>query len=164
MSDEHLLILKAHWKEAIENEGAHCPVCKRWGKIYGRSINKTMAYSLVWLTGARSDDDGWVDVPNSGNLRILRSNQLPTLRWWNLVERKNIESDKTKHAGLWRATPLGKDFVHGLVQVPEKVFTYDAEVVAFSDKQTHIWQCFKNQFDYQEIMNQMFPERQQSLF
>jgi hypothetical protein len=164
MSDEHLLILKAHWKEAIENEGACCPVCNRWGKIYGRSINKTMAYSLVWLASTKSDEDGWVDVPNSGNLRILRSNQLPTLRWWNLVERKEGGENKTKHSGFWRTTLMGKDFVHGRIQVPEKVFTYDAEVIAVSDKQTYIWQCFKKQFDYQEVMNQMFPGRQQSLF
>jgi hypothetical protein len=162
--EEFLKNLRAKWQESIETHGAHCPVCNRWGKIYARAINKTMAYSLIWLCSAPADEHGWVDVPNSNNMRVIRSNQLPTLRWWDLVERMATDDTSVKHSGLWRVTELGKDFVHGRVTVPEKVYTYNAEVISNSDKRISIWQCFKIQFDYQEIMNQMFPGRQQSLF
>ena len=164
MYSDHLKELKEHWRIAIEGEGAHCPVCSRWGKIYARSINKTMAYSLIWLCGATSDEHGWVDVPNSNNMRVIRSNQLPTLRWWGLVERRPSNDESKKHSGFWRVTEKGRDFAYGRIAVPQKVFTYDAEVVTHSDQYTRIWECFKTKFDYQEVMNQTFPNRQQPLF
>ena len=45
--DELLEQLRAAWRSTIEEDGGHCPCCDRWGKIYSRTLNKTMAKSLV---------------------------------------------------------------------------------------------------------------------
>jgi len=155
---------KIRWREIIEHEGGYCPVCNRWGKIYARSINSTMAYSLIWLCGAKRNDEGWVDVPNSGHTRVLRSNQLPTLPWWGLVERRASSDIKVKHSGLWRPTELGVKFAQGKVKVPKKVYTYNGEVEASSDELTGIYECFETFFDYHAVMNTYFPQNQESLF
>mgnify|MGYP006291746137 CR=1 FL=1 len=146
------------WRHTIEGDGGHCPVCARWGKIYGRSINETMARSLIWLV-ATPLDNGWIDVPLKAPRWLVRSNQLPTLKWWGLVERCPNEKDsKVKHSGLWRPTALGYDFVNAGARVPKKVFTYNDQVEGHSTETVAIHQCFKQQFDYQEMMNTHFPK------
>lgn len=156
--------LRQKWRRTIEGDGGHCPVCDRWGRIYARGINKTMAQSLMWLCKAIKDDDGWVDVPTSAPRWLVRSNQLSTLRWWLLVERKGNDDPKNKHSGMWKATKLGEEFVYGIKKIPEKVYTYNGEVEVVSQNSIHISECFKEYFDYEKIMNEYFPPAQQNLF
>lgn len=156
--------LREKWRLAIEGEGSHCPVCDRWGRIYPRGINKTMAHSLLWLCSAKKNEDGWVDVPTDGPKWLLRSNQLPTLRWWDLVESCENDDPKKKSSGMWRPTQKGIDFAMGKILVNKKVFTYKGEVEGKSDEMTSIEECFDDVFDYSEIMNSYFPERQRKLF
>ena len=131
--DAELVNLRDDWRLTIEGDGGHCPVCDRWGKIYGRAINETMAKSLIWLVGAQKNESGWVDVPATAPRWLVQSNQLPTLKWWGLVERlPNDAESKNKHSGLWRPTALGYDFVNAGARVPKKVFTYNDNVEGHS--------------------------------
>jgi hypothetical protein len=123
-----------------------------------------MAYSLMWLLSAKQDNSGWVDVPNTAPKSVLRSNQLPTLRWWDLVERLESNDPKLKHSGMWRATGKGVDFVEKKITVPHKVFTYKGEVEAFGEKHVLITDCFEDVFDYQAVMKTLFPSPQKNLF
>lgn len=146
---------KDSWRTIIHNDGGVCPCCDRWGKVYGRAINKTMADSLEWLyhkntaMGVRT----WIDVPNTAPTFVIRSNQLPTLRWWGLVERQEKDpTDKLqKHSGKWRITLKGADFVEGKLLVPKKVFTYNGEVTSTSDELVAFSNC-TGDFDYEATM------------
>jgi len=143
--------LRDQWEIAKHEDGGHCPVCDRWGKIYPRGINSTMAKSLIWLF---SKGDDWVDVPNSAPSWVLRSNQLPTLRWWGMVERNDADkSPENKHSGMWRVTEFGKLFAQNKVPAPSKVFTYNGDVVGQSVDVVRIVECFKVSFDYAEIFD-----------
>lgn len=143
--------IRQAWRDTIHGDGGHCPCCDRWGKIYARTLNKTMAKSLVWLAN-KSSDGRWIDVPNEAPRWLVRSNQLPTLRWWNLVERMNNEDDETKkHSGYWRVTSRGFQFAANQIKVPKKVFTYNAEPVSYGDELVSIKQCV-DKFDYREAM------------
>lgn len=126
------------WHTAIHADGGTCPVCERFGKVYVRALNRTMALGLQWLYG-ENEKKGvreWIDVPNTAPKFVLRSNQLASLRWWGLVERQLPDpDDKTrKHSGMWRITLRGCDFVEGLVAVPFKVHTYNAEAIGSSSE------------------------------
>lgn len=149
--------LRQKWRLTIESGGGHCPVCDRWGRIYARGINKTMARSLMWLCQVAKDEDGWVDVPSNAPRWLVRSNQLATLRWWSLVERRGNDNPKNKHSGMWRETALGSHFARGVKKIPEKVYTYKGEVEVVSQNLVHISECFKEYFDYEKIMNEYFP-------
>jgi hypothetical protein len=149
--------LRLAWRSTIEGDGGYCPVCERWGKIYSRPINKTMARGLLWLCGAPRDEDGWVNVPQ-GPQWLVRSNQLATLRWWGLVERCEPSDDpKKKHTGLWRVTAHGEAFALNRVEVPEYVYTYNGEVELFSRETVRIVDCFDDIFDYEEVMRASVP-------
>jgi hypothetical protein len=143
--------LRSAWRKVIDGDGGRCPCCDRWGKIYARTLNETMARSVVWLAH-NSADGTWVDVPKTGPRWLVRSNQLPTLRWWGLVERMYNEDDPTKkHSGYWRVTQKGVEFANNRLQVPKKVYTYNAEVEGFSEELVTIKDCVEN-FDYSAVM------------
>jgi hypothetical protein len=152
--------LQESWRTAIEHDGSYCPVCGRWGKIYARKINQTMARALIWLCLAEKNDEGWVDVPNTGPQWLVRSNQLPTLRWWELVERMpNRGVNKTKFSGMWRPTVQGYDFANGALSVPHKVFTYNGDVEAYGPEKVYIQQCLGDNFDYGVVLQTQFAHR-----
>jgi hypothetical protein len=109
-----------------------------------------MARSLVWLAHHSINGD-WVNVPKHAPRWLVRSNQLPTLRWWELVERHGTEDPTKKHSGLWRATQKGILFAQNSIQVPKKVYTYNAEVEGFNDKLVTIKDCIES-FDYSAVM------------
>lgn len=152
MTDEQIFLdeLRSMWRTAIEADGGHCPCCDRWGKIYSRSLNETMARSLLWLVNQGSNGD-WIDVPQHAPRWLVRSNQLPTLRWWGLVERLETDDKTKKHSGFWRVTGLGLLFVQNQLEVPKKVYTYNAEVESFGEELVTIEDCVGG-FDYSAVM------------
>jgi hypothetical protein len=146
-----VVALREEWRRAIEGDGAECPCCARWGKVYPRHINETMARSLIWLCAAPLTGD-WVYVPATAPRWLVRSNQLPTLRWWDLVERAASDDKIKKHSGLWRPTQLGRDFAEGKITVPKTVYTYNGTRERYGDKMTTINACFGTHFSYQDVM------------
>ena len=152
--------LRDAWGRTIANDGGHCPVCDRWGKIYLRNINVTMAQGLMWLCRQTGDADGWINVPVVGPQWLVRSNQLATLHWWNLVERKSKdETHKAKFSGIWRPTQLGNDFAFGLVRVPKSVYTYNNRVMRYGTEEVFISECLKEVFDYEQVMRESLHGR-----
>lgn len=162
--------LRQSWKATIHGDGGKCPCCERFGKVYARGINETMANSLRWLYN-KNNEKGlreWIDVPNTADKEVLRTNQLATLRWWGLVERMTPPPDekknKTKHSGMWRITLKGLDFVEGRADVPRQVFTYNAEPVGFSDDKTTFAACKGKAFDLKSVMTQTHVAEGKKLF
>ena len=157
-----LLQARKAWSEMIDGEGGHCPCCERWGRIYKRGINETMAMSLIWLCVEGKFTDAWIDVPNTAPRWLVRSNQLATLRWWGMVERMAPNSDDrepdpdregdNKHSGMWRGTLEGFRFVRRETDAPEAVFTYNAKLVRVSDERVYIDECMGKKFSYRETM------------
>lgn len=137
------------WASAIQGDGGYCPCCDRWGKIYPRHFNSSMARALIWLVRRGGT---WTDVPNTAPKWLTRTNQLPTLRWWGLIERRESDDPKVKHSGMWRPTSRGVDFAHGLITIPQTVFTYNAEVMHFGEEDMRIGDAFETHFDYEKVM------------
>ena len=146
---------KADWLYAINGEGGYCPCCDRWGKIYPRAFNSSMARALIWLVGFNHSGRRWrwTDVPNTAPKWLTRTNQLPSVRWWGLAVRRESDIPAKKHSGMWRPTQRGIDFAYGRTDIPRKVYTYNAEVLRFGEEYIRIEECFKTKFDYEQVMN-----------
>lgn len=151
MADETKSIEEARsdWLYVINGDGGYCPCCNRWGKIYPRQFNSSMARALIWLVGKGA---GWTDVPNTAPKWLTRTNQLPTVRWWGLVVRRESDDPTVKHSGIWRPTALGRDFARDRVSVPKKVYTYNADVLRFGGEHIRIADAFRTKFDYEQVM------------
>jgi hypothetical protein len=145
--------VKKKFMDSID-EGGVCPVCNRYARRYRRSMNSTMAKSLQWL--CRQGIPGeYIDVPNTAPSWLIRSNQLPTLRWWGLVERLASKDAKRKHSGMWRATEDGRRFANNESTVPKYAVTYGGECQGFEGEHISIPQTENIDFDYQEMMNKL---------
>jgi len=150
------------------DDGLRCPCCSKWVKRYKRKINASMSRSLIWLVRAAlgtgspllpaysSGKSYWVDVPNTAPKWLLRTNQLPTLAWWGLVERMpkdaTPEHNSTKHSGLWKPTQKGIDFAKRKITVPLAAVTYNGAVEWLEGPEVLITDCLGEKFDYKEIM------------
>lgn len=147
--------LRQEWQSTIAGKGGVCPTCDRWGKINNKSIHKAMAAELAWLyqeTKRRNVGD-WIDVPMTAPKHVLRSNSLPSLRWWGLVEQAHVGDSKQKRSGMWRITLKGMDFVEGLLSVPRMMFYYNGAAVGFSTDLVYFKDCLDEGFDYDAMMN-----------
>jgi len=152
---------RKYWRGMAEKDGGHCPVCDRWGKVYARILNKTMVKSLIWLCKEQQRTKyKWIDVPNTGPRFVIRSNQLPVLKSWGLVERcpKDAAEGGAKYSGLWRPTNKGWDFYHGNIKVPKKAFAYNDEIEGYSEEIVSIHECFDTYFNYREVMAGRFDD------
>lgn len=144
------------WAEA--DEGAHCPLCRKWVRRYWHRLNASMARGLAWLALAArrpevADPEGWVHVPTHGPRWLVRTNQHASLRLWGLAERRAPDEEaRVKCSGWWRPTARGFAFVDGLVEVEDRVLTYNGEVVARGVETLRFVDVLDVAFDYAELM------------
>jgi hypothetical protein len=68
------------------DDGTTCLCCGKHAQRYKRGINSTMVRGLIWLVRMSGADREWINVQEVGPAWLLRSKQLPTLRYWGLVE------------------------------------------------------------------------------
>lgn len=141
--------MRERWWHAVKGDGAICPVCDRSGKIYRIRLNQTYALALRWIY-LHGDENGWVNVQKKGPRIILKGKNYGMLHHWGLLESFG------KRSGVWRITEKGKAFGAGLIKVPASVFIYDDIVYGFSEEEITFKQCFKESFNFDEMMSARF--------
>jgi hypothetical protein len=133
-------------------DGTVCETCGRWAHLDKRRINRTMLRALTWLYTEFGGE--WVHVPTAfreaGEYDL--SKQYSTLRWWGLIEpRPHPKNPKHHQSGVWRVTRRGQQFLHGRVEVPEFVWTYNGEVRDTSKGRVLVHEVDKD-FDIREVL------------
>ena len=144
--------MRDHWKVAIEGDGGDCPCCERWGKVYRRGLNASMARALMWLVHQEDRGDSWIHVPSSAPSWMLRSQQLPTLHLWGLVEGFSSGDSKLQSSGLWKPTQLGVAFANNRATVQKYVYVYNNMVRDTDGDQIFIGDALGSKYNYEEIM------------
>lgn len=139
--------------EAITNgKMTACPCCARRTKAYKRPLNITMLRSLSWL---HSESKGlrWVDISSVAPRYVVATNQLPTVRWWGLVERNDAAARKAdlRNAGLWRTTQKAGQWLSGQIKIPKYIITYADDFISFDGKEVSPRDIDKH-FSFSEIM------------
>lgn len=135
------------------DEGVHCPCCDQYARRYKRKLNSGMVRALLWLVQVHRQGNGdWVDVQVNAPAWLLRTKQLPTTRYWGLVERAPNDASTRKSSGQWRPTDLGIRFAFGDVRVPRHVYVYNDVVEAFSAERTDVIEALGDRFSYSELM------------
>lgn len=138
------------WLRSRLDEGAECPCCKQFAKVYKRPINSQMARWLIWLVLEYKHNQRWIDVKESA----LRGGDYGKLAHWGLIEQEQNTNPTKRTSGLWRPTAKGTDFVFEAVRVEKKVHLYDGRVMGFSGGLVSIRNALGKQFDYEELMNE----------
>ena len=124
-------------EEALgEGDGATCPCCGSWNRVYRRRLNRAKVRELLAIYRWADEHDSLYDylhVPSTGI--SLRNREYPKLRWWGLIEAREAESgggvSSGEGTGWWRLTPQGVAFVRGEVRLPNRVLEFRSRVVGW---------------------------------
>ena len=134
------------WK--AENGGVRCPCCDQWAQVYNRSINSSMARTLIRFYQAHGRD--W------GHLRAVDdSREGSKLRYWGLIENEAELRPEGGRSGWWRVSSDGQKFVTGQLRVPKKAVVYGNDLLRMddSDGTVDIIDSLGRNFSYIELMN-----------
>lgn len=136
------------WLRERVYEGARCPCCNQFAKVYKRRIYSSMALSLIKLY--RYQDDDFKHIKE-----IEQRGDFTKLVHWGLVHEKTkeINDDDKKTSGYWRITEFGKQFVEKKVSVRTYIKLYDSLFLGFEGDEVYINDCLGKKFSYEELMN-----------
>jgi len=149
--------LREHWLE-----GASCPVCNQYVKLYHRKITSSMAYGLilVYRYFRIHPEAEFVHVSDYLNTleidgAIRNTGDITKLRYWGLIDSdKTVREDGSKRSGFWTITEKGKQFVRGEITVPSHVKIFNNKYFGFTGEHITIREALQNKFNYDELMNQ----------
>lgn len=148
------------WLEArMYGEGAECPCCTQFVKVYRRKLNAGMGRVLIKLWHKAGLE--WTYLPHvdyaEGQTEVRavgHSGEMCMTRFWGLIEPlPNTErNDGSTRVGWWRMTPLGRDFVGGVVQVQKYAIMYAGRCLELDGPMVGIRDVLGDKFDYSELM------------
>lgn len=145
------------WLKAHVRDGAECPCCRQFAKVYRRKLNSLMVRSLIWLVRASGPQLRWVEVQRLAPRWLVGSGgTLPKTAYWDLAETRlkdPTDPGKGKDSGIWRPTPTGVAFVNGAIRMPSHVLLYDGRVLSLDNSaDVDVHEALGNRFDYNELM------------
>lgn len=140
------------FKEEELLQGTKCPCCDRFIKMYKRTITSAMAYGLILLQ--RKGKGDWIHLRQFFTSRNMRAmNDVPTLVFWDLLEKKDDYYRSGNNAGFYRVTPQGEDFVTGSIMLPKYVYILNGKLKKYGqEKFVGIEECLNDKFAYEKLM------------
>lgn len=134
------------WLRERVDDGATCPCCGQFAKVYRRKINGTMARALITLY--RHAGRTYAHAPSLPG----DTHEMSQLSWWGLVEDEGTLRDDGGRAGWWRVTDAGEAFVRDLSTVPKYARIYDHRCLNLVGDPVGIRDALGKRFRYDELM------------
>lgn len=156
MSNDHLLPPDATlaecqaWLRDRVDDGATCPCCTQFAKVYRRKINSGMARALLALYRQR--------ITNGNKAYHLTSlapwtHEGGQLAWWGLITQDPTRRDDGGQSGWWKITTLGQAFAQNRVEVPKYAKVFNRQLMELDDSvNVKIVDTLGTKFDYTELM------------
>ncbi len=142
---------REYFEGAETSEGTRCPCCERYGKVYRRKLNATMAAALVRLHAlTHNKEREWFD-PKEFTLPY-EGGEYGKLQFWELVVTQPSTDPKRKGSSKWKITDKGKKFVRGELKVPAYAVVYDGELRRLEGPPLAIVVALGSVFSYAELM------------
>jgi hypothetical protein len=149
------------WVDDNREDGADCPCCGQYVKLYKRPINAAMCHALLLMVKAEADGEtdekGWVHVPSLLSRKTAsttsRGGDFAKLRYWGLLEESgDVRDDGSPRAGFWRVTASGFNFAEKRLKVRKYALVYNGDCLGFEGPVIGIILCLGRKFDYNEIL------------
>lgn len=163
MADKDLMTLAdaKQWLRDRVDDGAECPCCTQFAKIYKRKLTSSMAYALMlivkWSPGNKDD---YIHIPSFLSTHTtsatVRGGDWAKLVHWEILEAQEGERDDgSSRVGCYRVTELGYKFAAGSVSVPKYVYIYNQRKMRRASDSTEvitIHDAIGDNFSYRELM------------
>jgi len=148
---------KAQFFEDARRQGAKCPCCGRFGKVYKRKLHSSMVAVLVLLQ--RFQHLGFthvhtlINATTSPAVAAAIRGDFAKLRYWGLIE-EGFENRGGKQvgSGKWRITGRGAQFVENAITVQRYVWVYNSDALGFHGEQISVYDALGDKFSYGELM------------
>jgi hypothetical protein len=112
------------------DDGAHCPCCTQFAKVYKRKITASQLRTagLVYAKqNKQPGDDPWVHLPSIPQ----HSRDFATLAYFGIAEQKPGKREDGGAAGYWKITNLGAAFLRGNGFVRKYARVFDGRLLGF---------------------------------
>lgn len=152
---EYLAKISANYLKVLQGDGGHCPCCKRFGKYNAFTITQKNAQALVWIYKNGGVDD-WANTAKNAPREFMQAKTFTNMRYWGLIEPHPNDNKEKKGSGYWRITQKGINYMNGQMRLPKKAFVYNRKLVGFGEQQIYFSECFKERFNFEEVMNTTF--------
>lgn len=158
---------KGSYFAAAQKQGAVCPCCDRFGKVYKRKFHSSMSAVLILLYRHAVSSKVTTDVANRGFIHtptLINAATNPgvaaairgdfaKMRYWGLIEEgKTAAPTDKKYSGSWRITGEGARFVEGSTKIREYVWIYNTKALGFDGESISIQDSLGSRFSYRELM------------
>jgi hypothetical protein len=136
------------WLRGNVEDGAACPCCGQFAKVYRRKIHSAMARDLI--IAYRKADLDWFHVRTTlGH----DGGDFAKLAYWQLiVEHPGEREDGSSRAGWWRISLTGEAFALGKSRIPKYARIYNGRLLGFSDDRVGIRDALGSRFRYDDLM------------
>ena len=111
-----------------------------------------MASWLLLLVKKYEKNGKWISVSDFNHEAGMRGGDYAKLRHWGLIVQATNKDISKRASGFWKPTKKGIDFINELCTVPKSIWTYNKELLGFSDGDINIREALGNKFDYTELM------------
>jgi hypothetical protein len=138
------------WLRSRVDDGAPCPCCSQFAKVYRRKLTSATARALVLMY--REAGDGWVYFPD---LLGRKQADEAKARYWGLIEERRAQRDDgSQRNGWWRLTPWGVRFVRGQATIAKYARIYDGRCLGldYSEGTVNIREALGTRFSYDDLM------------
>lgn len=148
---------RADFYESLR-EGTRCPCCDRFGKIYRRKLNSSMALMVIRMFRYEKEHPGWIHMISVNNFN-LPSRDYGTLMHWELTEEKaGKKEDGNPDNGFYRLTEKGRLFALRKIRVRKYIYLYDNLSLDVNepekDETIDVAEALGRHFNYTELMGE----------
>ena len=150
MQEKTVLEAKEWLREKALHDGASCPVCNRYTKVYKRSITSGMAIFLIKFWNRHKDFE-FHQATAEKDYNFC--GDYGKLAYWGLMIPRGDLGERARYSGYWKITDAGLKFVRNEIKVPKYAIVYDQKVIAMKGDAVSIKDCLSNKFNYEEIIS-----------
>lgn len=136
------------WLRNRVDDGARCPCCNQFAKIYKRKLTESQVGTLRRLLDRQRQIGGWVHLPDVHQ----PSRDFATTAYFGLSEQSAEERPDGGKSGYWMVTSDGINFLRGRYPVHKYARIYDGRCLGYEGDQVTV-DDIAPQFRLDELMS-----------
>jgi len=146
------------WLKRVVHEGARCPCCGQFARVYKRKLLPDLAAILIFIyrEALQHPDQEWIHVPTllSRDARVSRmGGEYARASLWGLIQAKPGEAADAESSGYYKLSDRGVAFVDCNLTVSEYVWVYNGTRIDEEGRMLTIRDILGLKYSYEELMS-----------
>jgi len=139
------------WLRERLYDGARCPCCEQYARVYRRKLNATMIRALVALYRA-GGTERYVHGPTVLRGTNVFGGEVGKLALFGLVAEETARREDGGRSGWWLVTREGEEFLHRRRVVRKYATVYDGRRLGWAGDDVTVDDALGTKFRLDELM------------